>query len=436
VADVIPLRVHRRQFVIGPEALLARRDWQSRGLGTDVVLSSCPTVPIEEVAEGLVLGIALRPAPAKSSWAGRWVFVTDDLRLELDASALLGCFYRRVGTSLWVSSSPAILRAIEPELPPPNPPLDPEDWTRDWYPPPRSGFESINRLLPSQVLDLRTGGIEPRPLLPSLGALPTVEETLAEIAGTLVALVKEAADRFPDLWLSLSGGMDSRLVLAATHAARVPVTTYTNVKPDDMISKADRTLPPRLAHALGIEHRFIEPRRIDQRRVALFDVHTALHTFDTDRRYVGCRQWDQVPATSLVLGGNTWEVGRCAHHDQFDETLPESSSDTGMWLKEWIAWVEETPEPSLDWRDRFHIEQKLTGWLSSIEQAIDVTGRQRVHLANCADMFGRLLSIPEAVRRTGSHQLELVRMLAPELSRFPVNAPEGVFRRMARRLQR
>jgi hypothetical protein len=421
--------------VIGPAPLPARKDWQSRELRAGVVLSSCPTLPIED-DEGLILGIALRPAPLKTSWAGRWAFVTEDLRLHLDASGLLGCFYRRVGTSLWVSSSPAILRAIEPELPPPFPPLDPEDWTRDWYPPPRSGFESIHRLLPSQVLDLRTGNIEPRLLLPELTRLGTVQETLVEIARILVVLVREASQRFPDLWVSLSGGMDSRLVLAATHAAHVPVTTYTNRKPDDLISKADRTLPPRLARALGVEHRFIEPEGIDQRRLAVFDVHTALHTFDTDRRYVGCRQWDPIPATSLVLGGNTWEVGRCAHHNHFHEHLPEDDSDLGIWLKDWIAWVKKTPQASLDWRDRFHIEQKLTGWLSSIEQAIDITGRQRLHIANCGEVFGRLLSIPEAIRCTGSHQLELMRMLAPELSRFPVNAPEGLFRRAARRLHR
>jgi hypothetical protein len=430
---VAPVRVHRRQFVIGPAPLLARRDWRSRELGRGIYLSSCPTLPIEDRDDGILLGIAIRPTSARTSWAGRWVFLTQDKRLELDASGLLGCFYRRLGGSVWVSSSPAILRAIDPELPPANPPLDPDDWTRDWYPPPRSGIASVGTLLPSQVLHLRSGDVVPRSLLPEPTDRPS-QEILDDLARLLVDLATGAAERYPELWVSLSGGMDSRLVLAATHAAGLSVTVYTNDKPG-MITKADRTLPPRLARALRLRHRLIRPGPSDERRQMLFDVHTASHTFDTERRYVARRHWDQIPPTALVLGGNTWEVGRCAHHTQFGETLPDDSSDLGIWLREWIAWARATPQPGLDWRDRFHIEQKLTGWLSAIEQAIDISGRQRIHLGNCTDVFTHLLSLPEDVRRTGSHQLELIRMLAPELTQFPVNAPERIASRLRRRLR-
>jgi hypothetical protein len=323
---------------------------------------------------------------------------------------------------------------IDPQLPPASPPLDPEDWTRDWYPPPRSGIATVGRLLPSQVLDLRSGDLGLRPLVPELRERP-VQATLDALAGLLVTLVTEAAARYPDLWVSLSGGMDSRLVLAATHAAELPVTVYTNDKPG-IITKADRTLPPRLARSLGLEHLMIEPQPSEARRVVLFDVHTSAHTFDTERRYVARRHWDRIPPTALVLGGNTWEVGRCAHHAEFAATLPDGSSDTGIWLHEWIEWVKATPQPGLDWRDRYHIEQKLTGWLSSIEQAIDITGRRRVHVGNCTDVFCHLLSLPEEVRRSGSHQLELIRRLAPELARFPVNAPERITSRVRLRLRR
>jgi hypothetical protein len=426
------VRVHRRQFVIGPEPIRARRDWQARPLGPGLVLSYCPSLPLEQTDDGLILGIALRPSEVRSAWAGRWAFVADDGRLELDASGLLGIFSREISSSVWASSSPSILRELEPRLAGPSPPLDPDDWTRDWYPPPRSGFAGVSRLLASQTLDLTSGDIEARRLLPAPVSRPP-DGVLDDLAHILVALVALAAERFPDLWVSLSGGIDSRLVLAATHGAGVPVTVYTNDKPG-VITKADRTLPPRLAHALGLEHRLVRPRPPDSRRLALFDMHTAEHTFDTDRRYVACGQWDQIPTSALVLGGNTWEVGRCAHHAEFAESFPAEDSETGKWLAEWITWAKATPDESLDWRDRYHIEQKLTGWLSSIEQAIDITGRQRVHIANCADVFSLLLSLPEEMRRTGEHQRTLVRMLAPKLDRFPVNAPETLVARAARRL--
>jgi hypothetical protein len=427
-----PVRVHRRQFLIGPEPRFARRDWQARELSAGVVLSACPTLPVEEDG-GLVVGIAVRLGPSRESWSGRWVYVDDDLRLELDAGGMLGCFYRRVGDAFWVSSSPGLLAAIEPALMGPAPPLDPDDWTRDWYPPPRSGFAGVNKLLPSQTLDLRTGTIEARPLVPGRSPRPT-GEIVDELAELVVALVSEAARVFPDLWVQLSGGMDSRLVLAATHAAGLPVTVYTNDKPGE-ISKPDRTLPPNLARVIGLDHRFTEPRPPDPRRLGLFDLHTAGHTFETDRRYVACRQWDQIPPSALVLAGNNWEVGRGAYFELFDEAPPAENSDLGVFLKEWLEWVRATPDPTLDWRDRLRIEQNVAGWLSPLEQGVDISGRQRISIATCGDVFRLLLSLPEDVRRSGSHQLELIERLAPELSGFPVNAPESSLRALGRRLR-
>jgi hypothetical protein len=222
-------------------------------------------------------------------------------------------------------------------------------------------------------------------------------------------------------------------VLAAAHPAGVRVTVYTFDKPG-LITKADRELPPRLAVALALGHRLIEPSAEDDQRLALFDLHTAGHTREVDREYVARRQWDRVPPTALALGGGTWEVGRCRYHTRFDEILPDESSDAGRWFGEWIAWVRATPQPALDWRDRFYIEQKLAGWRSSVEQGIDITGRQRVHIANCADVFSCLLALPVESRRSGDHQLELIRMLAPELSHFPVNLPEPRLTRLRRRL--
>jgi hypothetical protein len=419
--------------VLGPEPRLVRKDWEARRLADGLVLSSCPTLPVEDTEDGLVLGIAIRPGRSRTGWSGRWVFVDGDLRLELDAGGMLGCFYRRIDGDLWLSSSAAILAFLGPALPPPAPALDPDDWTRDWYPPPRSGFEAVRKLLPSQRLDLGSGTVEARRLVPGRHPRP-VAEIVDELADRLVELVTETARRFPELFVQLSGGIDSRLVLAATHAAGVRFTAYTNDKPD-AISKPDRTLPPRLARALGVEHRLIEPRPSDQRRLALFDLHTAGHTFETDRRYVACRQWDQIPPSALVLTGNNWEVGRGAYFDLFDASLPPGDSELGIFLAEWLEWVRATPDPTLDWRDRLRIEQNVAGWLSSLEQGVDISGRQRIALATCEDVFSLLLSLPEDVRRSGSHQLALIERLAPELAGVPINAPDSALRAAVRRVR-
>src|SRR5205085_2877275 len=59
------------------------------------------------------------------------------------------------------------------------------------------------------------------------------------------------------LWLPLTAGYDSRLLLAAARAAEVDVTTFTFENP--RMSRADRDLPPALARIPNVEHRLIEP---------------------------------------------------------------------------------------------------------------------------------------------------------------------------------
>jgi hypothetical protein len=87
--------------------------------------------------------------------------------MTIDPGGTLGVFYRLIDGALWVSSSPELLRRLDPELPLSSERLE---WggELEFFPGPLSGVPGISRLLPSQRLDLRTGEITERPLLPPL----------------------------------------------------------------------------------------------------------------------------------------------------------------------------------------------------------------------------------------------------------------------------
>ena len=116
------IKLHRRQFVIGPSPYRAGEDWQSLSLGDGCVLSYCPELCIARAgdatgADWAILGLAIEsradcPDPATAiasvasgevpgltaSWCGRWVLVGVG-RLYLDACGLLGCLYGKDGPS-------------------------------------------------------------------------------------------------------------------------------------------------------------------------------------------------------------------------------------------------------------------------------------------------------------------------------------------------
>jgi hypothetical protein len=72
------------------------------------------------------------------------------------------------------------------------------------------------------------------------------------------------------------------------------------------------------------------------------------------------------------------------------------------------------------------MEQRIAGWLSSFEQGVDATGRQRAHIANNADLLARLLSLPGDLRRDRRTPARADERLVPDLARFPVNPVVGI----------
>jgi len=267
------------------------------------------------------------------------------------------------------------------------------------------------------------------------------------LAARLRAAVAALAERGEPLWLPLSAGRDSRVLLAAVHAAGVPAVAYTFARAG--MDRADRDLPPRLAAAVGLPHRLIDaPGGVDPARLELFDRHSAGRCVDVDRSYFARGQLDRVPAGAIELGGGVFEAGRCYYHAKLPESpgadpaataravlaaLPSVCPDG---VRRWAEWLHATPDEPLDWRDRFYIEQRSAGWLAAIGQARDLSASTKVHVASCAAYLAETLALPIDVRRAGHHHGALVRRLAPELAAFPFNPPPSLAARLQRRVRR
>jgi hypothetical protein len=240
--------------------------------------------------------------------------------------------------------------------------------------------------------------------------------------------------------LPLTGGHDSRTLLAAAVATGVAVEAYTLEHP--AISSADRDLPPQLAHAVGVPHRYIRMgASVDIGRLKLWDDHTAGMAVDADREVFAAGQLDEIAEFDFDLG-DFYEVGR----GYYDHVLPaegdiaatilrELPSPRAGDVREWVAWIQAHPA-ALDWRDRLYLEQRLGGWLAAIDQGLDLAGVSKVHLASCTSFIADGLSLPRAMRRAGVPHDELIRRMAPRLAEFPVNPPGPLSERIRHRVSR
>jgi hypothetical protein len=277
------------------------------------------------------------------------------------------------------------------------------------------------------------------------GAAPSDDEAVVdELQRILVTSLGNLRDRDDQAWLPLTGGLDSRLILATAKHVGLPLKTFTQQW--RLMPSGDRALPPRLAAELGYGHEFVPPGPSSRRSRELFDAHTARHCVEFDRTLFSRGQWSAFAPPAVILRGGVFELARCFYYRKFPEAAIDDlferianrfhfrefhpgSQAHFAGIAEWVEWVERTPCPGLDWRDRLYLEQRLGGWVSSIEQALDLTAYERFYLANSHLYVSTALRLPEDVRRAGRHQVELIRRMAPELLRFPFNPPnDGLVR--------
>lgn len=472
----IEVQLHRRQFIIGPRPVDVGPGWQNVPVPEVGYLSHAPELPVAAIAQAnaqtsYLLGLAVRTVRASdpadevgaakadtvakvyAAWAGRWVLLIGG-QLHLDSAGLLGCFYvvrdSPLGDrELWVSSSSALLRQV----------LRIDDGPVrtihhgvgiDWYPPPGSRFKTIRRLLPSQILELRGGALLPRALLPVNLGVSTYDQILDRLQAELIGAVRSAAERTGSLWLSLTAGHDTRTLLATAMYAGIPVRTYTQTS--IYMRDHDRIVPPKLAAVAGAPHTFYARGKGRPDLLTLFDAHTGGLTVDRDRDFFAHQQFGWSQPNDIILRGFGFEVGRCKYRNRFPgpgtwsatpsasvviKGFKESMSPSiRSPIEEWVAWTREHPEPAMDWRDRFHLEMRLAGWASSVEQALDLVEGHMFHPANSHSFYADVLQVPEAKRCRALHQEDLIRRMAPELLEFAFNAPGPTYRRVVRRALR
>jgi hypothetical protein len=393
------------------------------------------------------------------AWAGRWVLFGGG-RVHQDCARLLGCYYRSPDeVSVWISSSPALLATVPGAAPARRIGARLRWGPRkgmNWYPAPASGFDGVSALLVSQTLALAPGSRpEPRPMVQQPDGIATYDQQLDYLQTSLITIFRNLAQRGSEMWIACTAGIDSRLLLATAHAAQVEVRTFTHEVPFPFMRTGDRRLPPVLSKAVGFDHRLIRRRRASPSREAVWEAHTAGHSSDADRPLFVRGQWEPFGVRATVLRGGVFEVGRSSYMTKFppmqdatedqvvdhivrrykaDHYQPRSRPHHDG-IRSWVRWMNEHPD-RVDWRDRLYWEQRAGAWLSAIEQALDLTGSDRVEPANCGLFIGCMQGIAEDVRTSRTLMHDLIERMAPQLLRYPVNPPNSLGVRVSKSLHR
>lgn len=464
--------LHCKQFVLGPrggDLPEPMAQWPRISIGDNWEVRTHPMLSYTTVCDGnaslTLLGFMLDPLdpyasdddilrgllPMLSSpadiiertgrFGGRWVLIAHvgaEAVLFHDAMGLRQVFYSEMGGTgqVWAVSQPKLAATVLG--------LSIDEAAARYmdsqtfrsakeyrWPVTASPYKEVRHLPPNHFLNLRTGLC--KRYWPAQG-LPkrSLDEGVDQIAPLLRGLMLAAANRF-DITISLSAGLDSRLVLAACRDIADRISYVSLRKSKDSDDGIDIVVPAHLLNKLGLRHEVIKaPVTATAEFAALFkrNVHLAHDHYAADAEAIRTHY----KRAKTVVTGSGGEIGRC-HHGSRIPGLPRITPEylvraeigkSEFAARFYKAWLEDASKPrDIHLLDLFEWENGSC-WLGMTQLEFDVAWQEILTPFNCRDILTLMLSIPDKYREGPSYRLfyELIERLWPEVLAEPINPGE------------
>lgn len=319
----------------------------------------------------------------ENSWCGRYLLIVQN-KIYMDAIGSLGLFYSDVA----ISSSCSLLCDI----------LGIKDKYIDktfgialgFQPGTLTMHKRIRRLLPSQIYDFEKRELLYRKLLlDGYFEKYDTDKVMMEFVKTFKYSLKNLRNEFEgEIWLALTGGHDSRTLVALMEYAEIPYNCFT-LEVDNM-TKGDRELSYKIAEKLGRKYEFIKRRkyRFSVRRFFEYITHSNGFAKDQDVWSYAYGQYQKLTEFSdniIVLRSQVWEIFIKYFRRYTDESgmlnldvmkkrniLLEADKLSTDSLSEYFDYIRAHEEKGLEEVNRYYWEIRDGCWLSSIEQSCDI----------------------------------------------------------------
>ena len=470
------------QFLLGPEDLPHPDSWRTTTVTAGVQLATHPDLAVTQIQDGDVrltlIGFMLdplhpeatdkdvlatvldrllakqSPVDATADLGGRWILVVETpnaLHLFTDAVGHRQVFYVQPSADqpAWCASQPRILaevsgRQIEPDARHLIDSYAFRKYAEYRWPGSGSPYPGIQHLLPNHRLELRTGACErywPARPLPEVKLADAVPSAAQVLQGSLQA----AANRF-DLAVSLTAGLDSRVVCAAAKALfpQTPLITVRQI--DKAPDHADITVPAEIAQRLGLRHDIAESSLVlNDDFLQAFKQNTALphYIYAPDAQAI----YRLYRRQRVVATGSMSEIGRLSFRSAHrkPDTEPIDARDLARLQKmdaqpyalnafgQWLAGIDSAY--NLPLLDLFEWEQGHGNWLAMCHLEFDIAWRDIFTPFNCRELLTTLLGVDRRHRDSPDYRLyrNIIERLWPELLEVPINPHEHAPKRSLRK---
>lgn len=365
----------------------------------------------------------------EESWCGRYVLLCQGV-VYTDTCGLFPVFYSGDGISGDCTLLEELAGGTRRNYKPPIGRI------MNWMPGPRTQYDGVRRLLPSQLYCYATGELLSRQLLAQ--HYPGIEDErkrLGRIIDCFDYSLHQMAELFSGakLLVAITGGHDSRTLLALAAHAGIDFEAFTLWH--DEIYEDDLAIPKKLCQAAGIIHHEVPRKNMPDAdiRIAEYQDYIAGQIWDEDRLYYAHRQFSSlVPqyGDAVLLRSGVWPnvmewyrrsfTYDGAGFDFYDWFGIEKGSLEEESLQEYFSWQKDHPQKGLSACNVFYWEQRNGCWLSEIETGFDLPDHViSLQPANCRYLMSMLMEFPEEERIINHHQYKIVKLACPVMAEIP-----------------
>ena len=291
-------------------------------------------------------------------------------------------------------------------------------------------FESVWVLTPNTLLDMNEKRVRrffPREPLSSLSA-----DHAAEAVAPILRRTVESICSQHKVVMSLTGGFDSRVTLAAARRVAPQIEFFTYVQPGEPIHEGDFEAARAIAEGVGLRHRRLDlvPEAGDEWEA--FQAALTHDIYTIHRRDAAWAYYKGFPNADVHLRSNLGEIGRAFYRKNrpiiypFDAAAmadvfkPRRMSDNLAVLKlfrRFYKTVEFSRIENYDPYDMLYWEQRMSSWHTSLVLQGD-NAFETLVIFNNRKVLVPLLGVPVQERRASRAFVRAIEILWPELLRW------------------
>lgn len=455
--------LYRRQYFIGPKFVDSFPTWEKIILGKNIHITAHPDLEINTAKKGdielALLGFMFDSQNYKSSnknilnhiikndsfeeivratyrYAGRWILIytyKNESKLLHDPAGLRQIFHCNIDENIWCSAQPHILakifnkakrdskditsfinsRAFE---------LNERSWIGD-----DTIYSDIYHLPPNHYLDINDNTVIRYWPNEKIQELP-FGEVVESSAKILSELLKAAKNRY-DTAQIITGGWDTRVLLAASKSFSEKQSYFIHKLPDMDDSHEDILIPKEIASNNNLNFDIIDCTEYDKDfdKINTQNVYLVQSDKKKFQYYNYFRDFENI----LIISGNVSPLIKEQYHsiDKINVTnlarLMHYQNDklAKKAISNWLNNVKDiTITFDISIESLFYWELRFGTWASMFNSELDIA-TEEFSPYNCRDLINIMHSVPAKYRSKPDVLLyhQIIKRLWPELLDIPIN---------------